>query len=132
MPSIKNLEMAAAVSNHPHVAVKSAFFGLSTKAEYKPTHSAIRAIQQDYSADNGDLLRSLITSRSDQLAAFVSKHPHIDHVGMGPVRLEACLSDDNQFAALQLFSYSDFEYRPVTEARFFEGADAEIINTLLK
>lgn len=89
MASFKNLEMAAAVSNHPHISVRSAFFGLSMKAEYKPTQSAISALQQDY-------------------------------------------SDDNQFAALQLFSYSDFEYRPITDVVYYEGADAEIINTLFK
>lgn len=132
MASFKNLEMAAAVSNHPHISVRSAFFGLSMKAEYKPTQSAICALQQDYSADNGDLLRSLVGCKGDQLVAFVSKHPRIVSVGMGPVRLEACLSDDNQFAALQLFSYSDFEYRPITDVVYYEGADAEIINTLFK
>lgn len=132
MSSFKNLEMAAAVSNYPCISVSSAFFGLSRKVEYQPTHSSVKAYVNDYSADDGDTLRNLLTCKGSELAAFVSKHPQIKSVGIGPVRLEACLSDDNRFAALQLFTYSDFEYRPVTEAKFYEGDEAEIINNLLK
>ena len=50
---------------------------------------------------------------------------------MGNVRLEGCKSADRQFAALQLLRFSDFEYRPVTDVRFYEGRTAEIICAML-
>jgi len=49
----------------------------------------------------------------------------------GHFRLEFCLSDDHQFCALQLFRFSDFQYKPVFEPRFYEGKDAEYVTQLM-
>lgn len=49
----------------------------------------------------------------------------------GNYRLEACLSDDRQFCAIQLFRFADFSYRPLSDARFYEGNDVERVAKLL-
>ena len=52
-------------------------------------------------------------------------------VGMGHYRLELCLSADQQFCALQLFRFTDFQNQPVTEPRFYEGSEAATFAKLL-
>ena len=47
MSSIKNLEMAAAISSYQHIEIKKSLF--STKAIYTPTQSLAKAIILEYS-----------------------------------------------------------------------------------
>jgi hypothetical protein len=47
MPSIKNLEMAAAISAYNNISIRKSFF--STKVFYIPTQSPVKAIVQEYS-----------------------------------------------------------------------------------
>ena len=46
------------------------------------------------------------------------------------VRVQACLSDDSQFAALQLLAYKDFGYKPVTDMKVYTGKSAEVFSRL--
>ena len=121
MASFKSLEMADAVSSKSYIEVKKALFGLIQKAVYTPTQSPLKVIQQDYTTEAGD---------HSKLEAALQNAGIITPSATGPFRIEALVSADKQFAAVQTLGYSDFQYKPTSDVRFFEGKQAELIATL--
>lgn len=130
MANIKNLEMAEAVFNHPSVTTVKPLFGLCQTTIYTPTQSAVKAFRLDYDAEAAAQLERVLKASPEELDDIVPDLG-IKPADMGNVRLEGCKSADRQFAALQLLRFSDFEYRPVTDVRFYEGRTAEIICAML-
>ena len=129
MSSIKNLEMAAALSAYQHIEIKKSLF--STKAIYTPTQSQARAIILEYTPTEGERVARLLDMPLDKMAADIQQKGKPVAGANGNFRLELCLSDDHQFCALQLFRFADFQYKPVFEPRFYEGKDAEAVALLL-
>ena len=129
MSSIKNLEMAAALSTYEHIEIKKSLF--STKAIYTPTQSLAKAIILEYSPSEGERIARLLDMPLDKMAADIQQKGKPVAGANGNFRLELCLSDDRQFCALQLFRFADFQYKPVFEPRFYEGKDAEAVALLL-
>ena len=129
MSSIKNLEMAAALSAYQNIEIKKSLF--STKAIYTPTQSLAKAIILEYSPSEGERVACLLDMPLDKMAADIQQKGKPATGANGNFRLELCLSDDHQFCALQLFRFSDFQYKPVFEPRFYEGKDAEAVALLL-
>ncbi len=128
MPSIKNLEMAAAVSAHHNITVKKSLF--STKAFYTPTQSPLKAMVLEYSPVEGERVERLLSMPVDKMAAEIAQKGKPAAGVNGNFRLEACLSDDRQFCALQLLRFSEFSYRPLFDVRFYEGQEVESVAKL--
>ena len=129
MSSIKNLDMAAAVSAYKNITIKKSLF--STKAIYTPTQSQAKAIILEYTPTEGERVERLLDMPLDKMAADIQQNGKPAAGANGHFRLELCLSDDRQFCALQLFRFGDFQYKPVFEPRFYEGKDAEYITQLI-
>ena len=129
MSSIKNLEMAAALSAYQHIEIKKSLF--STKAIYTPTQSLAKAIILEYTPTEGERVARLLDMPLDKMAADIQQKGKPVAGANGNFRLELCLSDDHQFCALQLFRFGDFQYKPVFDPRFYEGKDAEAVALLL-
>ena len=129
MSSIKNLEMAAALSAYQHIEIKKSLF--STKAIYTPTQSLAKAIILEYSPSEGERVARLLDMPLDKMAADIQQKGKPVAGANGNFRLEVCLSDDHQFCGLQLFRFGDFQYKPVFDPRFYEGKDAEYITQLI-
>jgi len=129
MSSIKNLEMAAALSAYQNIEIKKSLF--STKAVYTPTQSQAKAIILEYSPSEGERVVRLLDMPLDKMAAEIQEKGKPVAGANGNFRLELCLSDDRQFCALQLFRFGDFQYKPVFGQRFYEGKDAEAVALLL-
>ena len=129
MSSIKNLDMAAAVSAYKNITIKKSLF--STKAIYTPTGSTVKAMALEYSPSEGEKVKRLLDMPLDKMAADIEQKGKTKTGVNGNFRLEVCLSDDHQFCALQLFRFADFSYRPFYEPRFYEGTDVEYITKLL-
>ena len=129
MSSIKNLEMAAALSAYQHIEIKKSFF--STKAIYTPTQSLAKAIILEYSPSEGERVARLLDMPLDKMAADIQQKGKPATGANGNFRLELCLSDDRQFCAVQLLRFGDFQYKPVFEPRFYEGKDVEPFTKLL-
>lgn len=121
--------MAAAVSAYQHIEIKKSLF--STKAVYVPTGSRIRATVLEYSPSEGERVERLLDMPLNKMDADIDEKGKPQAGANGNFRLEVCLSDDHQFCALQLFRYTDFRYRPLSEPRFYEGTDVEYITKLL-
>ena len=131
MPSIKNLEMAAAVSANKNISIVKSFFGLSQKVVYTPTQSPVKVVVNDYSSEEGSRLERLLSLSADEIERDLAAKGTPAKADLGPCRLEACVSADGQFCAVQLFHFADFRYTPFFKARFFEGDEAKTIAKLL-
>ena len=129
MSSIKNLEMAAALSAYQHIEIKKSL--LSTKAIYTPTQSLAKAIILEYSPSEGERVARLLDMPLDKMAADIQQKGKPATGANGNFRLELCLSDDRQFCAVQLLRFGDFQYKPVFDPRFYEGKDVEPFTKLL-
>lgn len=128
MPSLKDLEMAAAVSAHKNIDIKKSLF--SKKAIYRPTQSPIKVTIKDYTPTDGERLVRLLDMPLDKMVADVQQKGAPKSAPIGHFRFEVCLSEDHQFCAIQLFRFMDFKNSPVFDARFYEGKDVEMIAKL--
>ena len=130
MASIKNLEMAAALSAYKNITIKKSLF--STKAVYEPTQSIVKPIVLEYTPTSGEYLAHLLSLPLAKMAEQIKQKGKPATAPIGHFHLEVCLSDDHQFCALQLFRFMDFSYTPVFEPRFYEGKEVESIVKLVE
>lgn len=128
MANINHLEMAEDFTALNQVEIKKAFFGLSTSIVYKPTHSKIHIVQNEYDAHNGKLVEELLLTSQEKLSEGIdANRKDIKKSSIGNFRLDACISDDKQFVAAQLLRFVDFDYAKMTDLKVFEGKAAEAI-----
>lgn len=129
MAKINHIEMGEDVMALNDVQVKKGFMGWSVKLIYKPTQSKIQIKEKEYTAEDGKKLENILTAAPAEVETAISKFP-VSAISMGNFKLQACLSDDSQFAALQLLAYKDFDYKPVTEMKVYTGRTAEVFSRL--
>lgn len=129
MAKINHIEMGEDVMALNDVQVKKGFMGWSVKLIYKPTQSKIQIKEKEYTAEDGKKLQNILTAAPAEVETAISKFP-VSAISMGNFKLQACLSDDSQFAALQLLAYKDFSYKPVTEMKVYTGRTAEVFSRL--
>lgn len=127
MSKISNLAMSKNLANDKRISITKTFFGLSTKATYAPTNSPLSASKTEYAQEAGRKMERALTATPDKCAeqfAAIGKQPTTT---LGNYLLEECHSADGNFAALQLYQYSQMSYQPVTKICFFEGSDAQAV-----
>ena len=124
MAKINHLEMTENLMALNDIEVKKGFMGWTMKLIYKPTNSVLKVKEQEYTAEDGRKLENILSSAPENIEAAISKFP-VSTVGMGNIKLEACISQDGQFVAAQLLSFKDFSYQPVTEMKVYTGKTAE-------
>lgn len=112
------------------VTVKRSFFGLRKTAVYQPTSSPMKAYSLEFPQEQGYALSRILETPDEDLPAVVAETGKLVERSLGNVRLEALVSADKQFAALQLFRFSDLTFHPDSRVRYFEGAAAEAIAEL--
>lgn len=130
MASIKNLQMASSVISNPDVTISKGFLGMGTKATYTPTNSPINVKKLDFTSEMGHRLKEVIEAPKGEFENRLAKGDAIKATQIGNVHAELCLSQDRQFAAIQLFVFSELLFRPITEVKFFTGKDAELLASL--
>ncbi|MGN0068848.1 MAG: hypothetical protein ACI350_03875 [Prevotella sp.] len=131
MANIKHFEMAESFAINPNISIRKSFFGLFQTVIYNPTQSPIQAVLKEYTMEMGQRVERLLECPDEQLEERISKSEKIEEAQIGNMRLEACVSRDRQFAAYQLFRFSDFKYQPVTRMKVYEGKAAELISAEL-
>ena len=119
MAKINHLDMGAEVLALDDVQVKKGFMGLTIKLIYKPTNSAIKIKEKEYSLEDGKKLISILNSAPSEVESSIQKFP-VSAISMGNMKLQAC-----QFVATQLLAFKDFGYQPVTEMVTYTGKTAE-------
>ena len=104
--------------------------GFSTSVIYTPTGSTVKAIGEEYNQDACNKIEAVINAKDENLEAAVNEAAGIKSIAMSNIRLEGCISDDHEFVALQLLSYKDLRYSPITDIKIYEGKSAEIVSKL--
>lgn len=130
MAKINHLEMGDYVMSLEDIQVKKSFMGLSTKLIYKPTNSVIKIKEKEYSVEDGRKLEELLSTSQESMEATIN-NLSVSSIGMGNAKLQACLSDDHQFAAVQLLTFKDFDYQPISDVKVYTGKTAEAFTKLL-
>lgn len=129
MASINHLEMCDTVKALPQIKIKKSMFGLSTKIVYTTTGSKVNVEQQEYSAETGTKLHTILKADAASVADLLQK-ADIQPSAIGNMRLEGCVSEDRQFAAVQLLRFADFNYQPYSGVIVYEGKSAEAVARL--
>ena len=131
MANINKLEMGRTLATDPRISTTSTFFGLIHTSVYVPTGSKIATYTFEYPAEREAQIETLLGLTGDALVNAATDIKTLKSDTLGNLRLEACVSADHRFAALQLFRYSNFEASPLSRLALYEGADAATIASLL-
>ena len=111
------------------ISISKSLFGLKATVVYEPTRSVIDARTIEYSPQDGDRLRRILSTDKENLATVIDGF-RPKEVPNGNYMLEVCRSRDNQFVALLLQQFTQMSYEPVTDTLIFEGVDAQVISQL--
>lgn len=131
MASINNLEMAETIANNSNIKISKGFLGIGSKATYTPTNSKLNAVINYYSAEDAQAYVKLINATETEIASLAKKVTPPAKLSISNYRLEACVTDDKQFVAIQVLSYADFRNTPICDLKYFEGEAAQAIAALL-
>ena len=131
MAKIKDLEMAHVISSNNHISISKSLFGMIANVVYTPTGSKVKISILDYTPDEGQRLARLLDMPVAKMVADVKASGKPQSTAIGHYRLEACVSQDARFCALQLFTFADFHYNPVLDAVVLEGDDAATVSALI-
>lgn len=131
MASINNLEMAETIANTSNIKISKGFLGIGSKATYTPTNSKLNAVINYYSAEDAQAFVKLINAAETEVAILAKKVTPPSKLSISNYRLEACVTDSQQFVAIQVLSYADFRNTPICDVKYFEGEAAQAIAALL-
>lgn len=131
MASINNLEMAETIANNSNIKISKGFLGIGSKATYTPTNSKLNAVINYYSAEDAQAYMKLINAAETEVASLAKKVTPPAKLSISNYRLEACVTDDKQFVAIQVLSYADFRNTPICDVKYFEGEAAQAIAVML-
>lgn len=131
MASINNLEMAETIANNSNIKISKGFLGIGSKATYTPTNSKLNAVINYYSAEDAKAFVKLINAAETEIASLAKKVTPPAKLSISNYRLEACVTDDKQFVAIQVLSYADFRNTPICDVKYFEGEAAQAIAAML-
>lgn len=99
-------------------------YRLSSKAKetiYIPTKSITKQQSLFFDLKHLDQLRQCVSTGNFQL------EPDLNNEASGNIRMDVILSQDNQFAAAQLFQFVPYEYKPITEVSYYTNGEAKSI-----
>ncbi|MGM9812763.1 MAG: hypothetical protein ACI30V_07935 [Muribaculaceae bacterium] len=130
MANIMRLTMTDKVIENENIDIRESFFGLVKRAYYLPTESKINVSLKDLDIETGIRVKKLLDSHNDNLKEDVAELGEVKESPISNMRLEVCVSCDGQFAAFQLLRFMGIDYRPITDVRIFEGADAELVSSV--
>ena len=131
MASINNLEMAETISNNPNIKISKGFLGMGSKATYTPTNSKLKAVINYYSAEDAQAFVKLIKMAEGEVISQAKNMTPREKLSISNYRLEAFVTDDKQFVAIQVLCYADFRNTPICDSKYFEGEAAQAIAALL-
>ena len=110
MANIKSMEMDETIAACDKISVKKSFF--STRYVYNPTGSVLHGIKRDIASGDLTKIEKLLASPADKVAPL-AENLKIERVEVSNVRVDAAVSADSQFAAVQLLRFMDYLYQPV-------------------
>lgn len=123
--------MAETICNNPNIKISKGFLGIGSNAIYTPTNSKLNALINYYSSEDAQAFVKLIKMAEGEVMNQAKKMTPPTKLSISNYRLEACVTDDKQFVAIQVLSYADFRNTPICDLKYFEGEAAQAIAALL-
>lgn len=131
MANFNKLSMSQELLSHPSLRVVSSMMGLSKQLQYVTTGSPVKVMKLNYNGEAISHLQRVIDAEGKELGAAV-KACRVRSMEIGNVELDACVSADKQFVALQLLQFSDYLYHPISKVAFYEGEQAQLVASILE
>ena len=131
MANIAKMELASLLFQKECIRVEKSFFGLKTKVIYTPTNSPLVGKILEYDTVNGKKVLEYCNASPAQVENLLKNEGRPESCSNGNTRVFLCYSADRKFASVQIFQYSNFEYRAVSDVKFFEGVETEKIIKVL-
>ena len=101
-------------------------FWKSKEMVYLPTGSVTKERSMFFDLKHiGELTEMIERGNPDCEAGIKSE-------SSGNVRMDIMISQDNKFAAVQLYQFVPYTYTPVTSVRYYTGSDAVAVSTFLE
>lgn len=132
MTKFKNMEIATAVAQNPHIFVKKSLWGLKTKVYYKPSYAEVDSVRRFYTMSSGSAIQHFLDEYSEDKCSGKKKSLPIEYDDNGNYCLEMCSSRDGEFAAVQLFRYANLSYNPVSDIIMYEGHQAHVLKRAIE
>ncbi|MBQ9556944.1 MAG: hypothetical protein IJV05_12055 [Muribaculaceae bacterium] len=129
MANFNKLSMATELLSHNNLHTVSGFMGLSKKLVYTPTGATVSVNRYNYNPEAIAHLQRVIDSDGKGLAAAV-KACRVQKLEIGNIELDACISADKRFVALQLLQFIDYTYQPISRVAIYEGEQAQLVATI--
>lgn len=130
MANFNKLAMSAELLSRNDLRIESTLLGLSKKLVYTPTGATVNVKKCNYNPEAVAHLQRIIDSDGHGLSAAV-KACHVERLEIGNIELDACISTDKQFAALQLLQFIDYTYQPISKVAFFVGEQAQLVASVI-
>ena len=105
MANFNKLAMSAELLSRNDLRIESTLLGLSKKLVYTPTGATVNVKKYNY---------------NPEAVAHLQR-----------IKLDACISTDKQFAALQLLQFIDYTYQPISKVAFFVGEQAQLAASVI-
>lgn len=127
----EDLRLKTIVAGHKDIQNREMFFGLFPYMVYTPTDSKLTFKDKYYLPPLFTELKDLFDIDESTLIKRAATGFHYEDNMNGNLRIEACMSDDNQFVAIRLQRFSELLYHSITDVRFFTGEAAQAICQML-
>ncbi len=129
--TVESLQIGRTVLASPQVERRKRFLGMGSRLVYAPTSSTITARVLDYDEESTEKLVDVLACHNvGELERVLGTVDGIHTVPSGNYHLELCLSDDRQFAVMQLFSFADLTLQLLSSVKTYEGRAATLISSL--
>jgi len=131
MANFNKLAMSAELLSRNDLRVTSTMLGLSKKLVYITTGATVNVKRYNFNPEAVSHLQRVIESEGKELTAAV-KACRVQQLEIGNIELDACISTDKRFVALQLLQFSDYSYHAISKVAFYEGDQAQLVASILE
>lgn len=129
MANIKSLRMWNDICADTRVCISKSWFGLKTVVKCATTGSVIEPKKVQLNQQDGDRLQRILRASSENLTQAVEDF-HLKESYNGHYLLEARVSKDKTYVAMQLLQFKNFDYEAVTTVFIYEGDEAKVISRI--
>ncbi len=100
-------------------------FWKSKEVVYVPTGSVAKERSAFFDLKHMDKLKELVNSGNFSIDSEIKSETS------GNLRMDIILSEDNKFAAVQLFQFVPYTYQPITTVHYFTNGEAATVAAFL-
>ncbi len=100
-------------------------FWKSKEVVYVPTGSVAKERSAFFDLKHMDKLKELVNSGNFSIDSEIKSE------ASGNLRMDVILSEDNKFAAIQLFQFVPYTYQPITTVHYFTNGEAATVAAFL-